>query len=314
MVCALGAMPIGLFIPWAQQAADAATRPYSNQTFHRPDKTGIPFGRPVQLPEQTRIFPAEESVEVAMDDLVINILPLLTFQSQSPDRFWTIFAPTPWWSAFPRHMNGLIRDDLSLTSFYRDIGDARLRVDVSDGIRIEASTYIPEEVYSHLNTFCEIHLSGVGDLALSFSPCPKVVPLKESGYPTGEPIQLAYLDADNRFHVARARSGEKGPYKTLTQGRLKEEDTLGIVIHVKGKPVARMQLHDWARQASRRLSPTAGWGLPENAIEFSLRRDDDSGEGLVFVTLAGTSVGRGWDSVGHRAGMYRNTITIEPIR
>jgi hypothetical protein len=32
---------------------------------------------------------------------------------------------------------------------------------------------------------------------------------------------------------------------------------------------------------------------------------------VFFVTLAGTSVGRGWDSVGHAPGTYRNRMKIE---
>ena len=62
------------------------------------------------------------------------------------------------------------------------------------------------------------------------------------------------------------------------------------------------------------LSPTAGWGVPVNAIEFSLSPYDHSptGPASIFITLAATSVGRGWDCVGHSAGAYRNRITIAP--
>jgi hypothetical protein len=48
-----------------------------------------------------------------------------------------------------------------------------------------------------------------------------------------------------------------------------------------------------------------------NAIEFSRDNDRETSPASVFVTLAGTSVGRGWDSVGHTAGTYRNRTTIE---
>ena len=72
-------------------------------------------------------------------------------------------------------------------------------------------------------------------------------------------------------------------------------------------------MHDWARKASAQLSPAAGWGVPENAIEFSLGHRGGRGEGFVFITLAGTSVGRGFDSVGHAPGVYRNAMTIKPV-
>ncbi|MGP0064920.1 MAG: hypothetical protein ACLQGP_15140 [Isosphaeraceae bacterium] len=77
--------------------------------------------------------------------------------------------------------------------------------------------------------------------------------------------------------------------------------------------MARLSLADFAAQADTTLSPTAGWGVPVNAIEFSLADDQPSSLASIFVTLAGTSVGRGWDCVGHRAGTYRNRIRLEPI-
>ena len=70
----------------------------------------------------------------------------------------------------------------------------------------------------------------------------------------------------------------------------------------------RVVLADWSAQADTTLSPTAGWGVPVNAIEFSLAGDAPSSPASIFVTLAATSVGRGWDCVGHRPGTYRNRI------
>ncbi|MGP0064916.1 MAG: hypothetical protein ACLQGP_15120 [Isosphaeraceae bacterium] len=75
----------------------------------------------------------------------------------------------------------------------------------------------------------------------------------------------------------------------------------------------RLTLEDYAAQADTPPSPTAGWGVPVNAIEFSLADDPPSSLASIFVTLAGTSVGRGWDCVGHRAGSYRDRIRLEPI-
>jgi hypothetical protein len=61
------------------------------------------------------------------------------------------------------------------------------------------------------------------------------------------------------------------------------------------------------------LSLTAGWGVPVNAIEFSLADDGPASPASIFVTLAGTSVGRGWDCVGHNAGTYRNRISVDRL-
>jgi hypothetical protein len=75
-----------------------------------------------------------------------------------------------------------------------------------------------------------------------------------------------------------------------------------------------MTLADWSAEADTTLSPTAGWGVPVNAIEFSLVSDQPSAPASIFVTLAGTSVGRGWDCVGHNPGTYRNRILLEAVR
>lgn len=88
---------------------------------------------------------------------------------------------------------------------------------------------------------------------------------------------------------------------------------LEITIYDEGTAVARIVLEDWARQASRQLSPTAGWYLPANAIEFSLLGDAPHSSGALWITLAGTSMGRGWDSVGHRTGTYRNRVQLESL-
>ena len=55
-------------------------------------------------------------------------------------------------------------------------------------------------------------------------------------------------------------------------------------------------------------SGTAGWGLPQSSVQFFARGH----EAYVILTLADTGPGRGWDSVGHAAGTYRNRIKIEP--
>jgi hypothetical protein len=50
-----------------------------------------------------------------------------------------------------------------------------------------------------------------------------------------------------------------------------------------------------------------------NAIEF--RRLDDSltAPVAIWITLAGTSVGRGWETVGHKAGVYRNELVFQNV-
>ena len=81
----------------------------------------------------------------------------------------------------------------------------------------------------------------------------------------------------------------------------------------QGVARARVVFDDWSAQAGTAPSPAAGWGVPVNAIEFSLAGDRPGSPAGIYITLAGTSVGRGWDSVGHAAGTYRNRIRIEVL-
>jgi hypothetical protein len=130
----------------------------------------------------------------------------------------------------------------------------------------------------------------------------------------GRPAGFAFLDRDGSFRVVEATSGEKGPFRTLASGRLGREEPLSITLLDRGRPEGTIALADWARQADTSLSPTAGWGAPANAIEFSLSGNAPSAPASIFVTLASTSIGRGWDCVGHTAGTYRNRILFEKVK
>lgn len=87
-------------------------------------------------------------------------------------------------------------------------------------------------------------------------------------------------------------------------------DALTITLYDAGHPAGEVVLDDWAVQADTSLSPTAGWGVTMNSIEFQRSDDDPASTASIWITLGGTSVGRGWDSVGHAAGTYRNRLRI----
>src|SRR5262249_15178296 len=132
-------------------------------------------------------------------------------------------------------------------------------------------------------------------------------------YPFGRPARFAFVEADRTFRVVEASSGEKGPFRTLARGPLEPGQALAITLYDDGQAVGRIALEDYAAQADTTISPTAGWGVPVNAIEFSLSDDPNTSPASIFVTLAGTSVGRGWDCVAHNPGTYRNRLRLEPI-
>jgi hypothetical protein len=249
-----------------------------------------PATRPAQPPRDIR---SEGAAPIGLDfgAVHVDLDPVLRFISRSPDRGWTLFAK-------------------------QNPGNEPSRVTVSapakDVVHIEAETALASEVYSHLNSYTTLQISGHRRLFLEFSPAPgQRIEVMYSEYPTGRPSRFAYVDAEHELHVVEADSGEKGPFTELAHGPLTTD--LGITLYDEQQPLARIDLHDFAAQASTQLSPTAGWGVPENAIEFSLARDRPDANAFVFITLAGTSVGRGWDSVGHAPGVYRNRIDVHTL-
>jgi hypothetical protein len=177
---------------------------------------------------------------------------------------------------------------------------------------LTAVTPIEHDTFSHLNSYCVLEVSGHSQLALSFSPCPDVlIDAVDSDYPVGCPARFACLDEIGSFRVVEATSGEKGPFHPLASGHLDRVAPLTIWIHDQRRLAATVTLDDWSSQVSTDLSPTAGWGVPMNAIEFQRIGAPESSPVMIWITLAATSVGRGWDAVGHRAGTYRNRIRIE---
>ncbi len=245
----------------------------------------------------------------------LEIEPLLTFERRSPDRFWTIFAPTRYSGIPLRTLTTLWHDDTRLVARYGDDTTLKLHTDSSDDVTtIEAFARLDHPIFSHLNSVASFTISGCRKPTISFSPCAALqVDVTLADYPVGRPMRLAYVDDIDIFHVVEAHSGEKGPFREFGSGPLPRAAPLTITILDDTTAVFRVTLDDWAAQAARSLSPTAGWGLPVNAIEFSQIGDPGSAGGAfaIWMTLSGTSVGRGWDSVGHAAGTYRNRMRIE---
>jgi hypothetical protein len=263
------------------------------------------------------VHPGDGSVDITTSRAILSVHPLLTFTSRSPDRFWTCFAPRHARLGPPRRLTA--RGDPAggaVELHYVDDGTSSLRVATADdaeaeAVRITAESMLPADVFSHLNTFTEIHVAGHRRLSIAFSPCGD----ERFAFTSQDtaPARFAYVDAARRFHVAQARAGEKGPFRSLASGTLAIDEPLTITLFDEGSdaPLAQVTLHEWAAQASTAASPTAGWGVPQNAIEFSLAGDADRSTASLYITLAATSVGRGFDSVGHAAGTYVNRVTIE---
>jgi hypothetical protein len=258
------------------------------------------------------------SITVQIAGLTLMVEPILTFSSRSPDGCPTVLVgPSQRAGPVPRFREGWRDGERSCSLIYELAGQGPAFLSAAAGpspqaLSVEAVTQLERPVYSHLNSFCDVEVRGHRQLSLEFSPCPGVpIEVRRFDYPIGRPARFAYRDRNGAFRVVEADSGEKGPYHTLASGRLGVEQPLTITLIDRGRPACRITVEDWARQADTSLSPTAGCGVPVNAIEFSLSGDGPESPASIFVTLAGTSVGRGWDCVGHVAGTYRNRLHFE---
>src|SRR6187551_1861349 len=96
-------------------------------------------------------------------------------------------------------------------------------------LRIDATTHVARNVYSHLNSFTSVLVTRHRRLGLRFSACPSAITeVTHADYPVGAPASFAYLDEHGTFRVVRATSAEKGPYTTLASGPLARGASLGI--------------------------------------------------------------------------------------
>jgi len=304
------AVVLGVAAPLAQLTPVPSTHPLNEASRVAPSRHGRDITEPsVDLASWLRVYPAEGMVRARCGEIGIEAHPLLRFWSRSPDRCWTVFAPREFLRQPPLRPGFVAEQNRGVLATY---GGSGLWVEAGGGAAtVVAHRQLEDRVYSHLNTFCQIDVRGALKLALAFSPVPDVpIEVTRADYPVGRPARFAYFTEDRLFRVVEASSGEKGPFRVLAAGPLRRGWSLAIALLDGGTPVCRIVLDDWTAQASTALSPTAGWGVPQNAIEFGL---GDSGDANIYVTLAGTSVGRGWDSVGHAAGVYRNRMRIEPI-
>ncbi|WP_224248514.1 hypothetical protein [Hyalangium gracile] len=311
----LGVVP-GAILSLAQRAPASSTRPL-NADIPVVMEGGWAGGGPTWKSSNGRVSTSldEARVRVECGGLVLQVHPLLTFISRSPDRFWSNLAPRKT-NEVRRRLTGIQWTAQSVQAVFRDDGVSTLQLlDRGDSVELEAFSLLRASVFSHLNSYLAFEIEARPGLALEFSAAPgQPVEILPSQYPVGLPVRAAYLTSDQVLRIVEASTGEKGPFRTLREGRLEAEGALALTIHDSGGPACRIELLDWAAQASTALSPTAGWGLPQNAIEFHRTRTDATAPAEVFLTLAGTSLGRGWDTVGHAPGTYRNRMRIHSLR
>jgi hypothetical protein len=227
---------------------------------------------------------------VDLGTLTVQLDARMHRDDRSDRRFQTLFGPPP---------------PPSATQLFH--------VPTPQGLHVHARTVVPEPAYAHLHTYAQLVVAGHRRLQLRFSPCPDVLvePLP-ADYPWGRPQRFAVVDADRRFRVLQARTGEKGPYSQLCEGELTADAPLAIDLLDDGVLAGTLVAHDFAIQASTELSPSAGHGVPQNAVIFTRVGDDDDDAVWMHLGLASTGIGIGWDSVGVAAGVYDARFEVRP--
>jgi hypothetical protein len=307
----------GVALPILERAPAAATRPLFDSSMQLPSVSPAPqFTAVLHLGEGVQVTASDGSLTLQNRKTVIWLQPLLTFDSRSPDGCWTIFAPRAFRRPTLRTLLASNAGDGKVELTYSDDANSTMHAQhrsktAAGSCELESFSRLARKIYSHLNSFTAVEIAGHGQLSLCFSPCPeRRIEIRPADYPVGRPGRSAYMDAQGVFHVVEASTGEKGPFRELARGPLSRGDPLSISVFDGQTPACTITLDDWPAQADTTLSPTAGWGLPTNAIEFHLAGEASS-PAEIFVTLAATSVGRGWDTVGHSAGTYRNRMRVE---
>lgn len=307
MVVCTVAGSLGFYLPHSQRGLDPATTPNNSPLEiaegDDPDEQFIKT-------EHTMVDLPGKAIAIRNDQSKLLVLPMLDFTSCSPDRCWTVFSPRQYFSPAPRLLTQWAQQGATILASYENtegpVASWSVHHVSNSEIALDARSKVRQETYSHLNGFSYVEFAAQGKLSLSFSPCgPERIDFTVSDYPVGRPARFAYLDSDQVFHVVEASSAEKGPFKEIAAGKL--DTSFVIQLHAGDDTLFTIEMADWARQASTQMSPTAGWGVPENAIEF--RRVQN--RAVIFFTLAGTSVGRGFQSVGHSPGTYQNRMVIK---
>jgi hypothetical protein len=242
---------------------------------------------------------------VRRDALIMNVNPLLGFADRSPDRCWVALAPEGRSVATTRTLSAR---GGSASFAYKDEDQSVIEVSAHEGVvQLDARSRLAQPLFAHGSSYAELALQGHRKLAVAFSPAPQqriAVPA------VGEPARFAYVDAHETFHVAQASQRQRGPFTELAAGRLRRGDALAVTIYDGDKAMFVVTLADWAAQVSTELSPAAGDGLPMNVIELVRGGEPETAPVLISFALAATTIGRGTQSVGHAAGVYRDRISV----
>lgn len=122
----------------------------------------------IHLGPDADFHPGAALIACKSGNLHIECEPLLDFHLISPDRFWSLFAPSD--SGTARRFAGETVDDDVRKLKFSDDASIDVREDDSGDLTVTAYSPLTHDTYSHLNSFCHLVVSGHKSLSLSFSP------------------------------------------------------------------------------------------------------------------------------------------------
>lgn len=299
------------FFTWSRTPAPPSTRPMAAQVPPPGDRTTAPA--PSDMSHGVEIDVDRATVRTRIGRLVVTVNPLLEFYSSSPAGYSRTRLTEVVMQ--PRALDEVYRfADLLLMTFRGHIpGWCQVREDGRDNhIEIEAWSRLNEPVYSHLNHYCKLTVRGSPDLSIAYSPCPNVrLAMPWHSLPYWMDHSFACVYPNGRFAILTGRRYEKGPYDVICEAKLPRGDPLSVTVFDQNVPVFRLRVEDWSSQVSTSLSPTAGWGVPVNAIIPFVAPASHGNQLELEFCLASTHIGRGKDMVGHSPGSYRNRLLVQ---
>lgn len=307
---ALAGAAIGAWFPFAVRAPVASTRPLGGPA-PRVEGTRIPHGAVEVGPAVVDTRTAAVTLRDA--GIEVRVQPLLRFWSRAPDRGWTLLARRRERSADTRLRTSFaVTVEHGVRLFAQGVAEHVLDVQPrgTGGVELASWAVLEAPEYAHQCAFASFVVGGIDAPRIELSPAVgQPIGVLPYDYPAGRPARFATLLAPGVLHVLEATSGEKGPFTTLAEGPLPAEGALEMTLYDGARARVRIVLRDFASQASTELSPTAGWGVPQNDVSFAL--DERSGHVEINATWAATGIGRGFDTVGHAAGTYRSRVAVE---
>jgi len=186
---------IGSFVPLAERAPAADTAPWNDPAVWPEVSRDASFVESaVRLNNSASLNIAAAEAEIRFGRMAVSVHPLLHFESVSPARCWTIFAPRSSLAGSRPRLVGMRSDAVDWYYYQASLVGHLLHAESTaggTGSLVEALRRLTQPVYSHLNSFCELTIIGHRRLTFSFSPCADVqIEAVPADYPVGRPPVL----------------------------------------------------------------------------------------------------------------------------